>query len=194
MSYLKGRSHEIGCLCCGWIERYLVEMNLLIVLKLSAASFFLTLNFTVFGGCLQWGNPLANVSAVVGNPQANLSQGVRGYWQSSGNYGFWVSIGIANPLTNSSQGIVNCCKQHRFVRGLPIPSDPLLESIEYYSLQSIGWFPESWNTGNQPGQSCGGGATPAKPSPDSLPKKGSSRDPVAMEETCAKSTAYSFET
>jgi hypothetical protein len=91
MSYLKGRSHEIGCLCYGWKECYLVEMSPLIVLKLSAAFCFSTLNFIVFRGCLfvcYWGNPLANVSAVVGNPQANLSQGVRGYWQSSGKYGF----------------------------------------------------------------------------------------------------------
>jgi hypothetical protein len=42
---------------------------------------------------------------------------------------------FGNPLTNSSEGIGNFCKYHIFVRGFPIPSDPLLEGIDNSSVQ-----------------------------------------------------------
>ncbi len=120
-----------------WMDRALFGDEPLIVLKLQ----YLLLGFqlrillsleVLHRGCLfkyYWGNPLANVSEVVGNPQANLYRGSEGIGNPLSNF-YRVSEGIGNPLTNSSECIGNFCKQVIFVRGLPKLSDPLPEVIE----------------------------------------------------------------
>ncbi len=67
--------------------------------------------------------------APISNPRAKLLQGVRGYWQPSGKFG--VSDVIGNPRTNSSEVISNFSKKHIFARGLPLPSNPWPEGIDY---------------------------------------------------------------
>ncbi len=69
-----------------------------------------------------WDNPLANMPQVASNPQANLLQGVRGYLQPSGKFvtglrGCWQPSGF--------------CEKHIFARELPLPFNPLPESIDY---------------------------------------------------------------
>jgi hypothetical protein len=50
-----------------------------------------------------------NASGVIGKSLANQLQGVRGYWQSSGQ--FVIGCQSGNPLTNSSEGIGNCANR-----------------------------------------------------------------------------------
>ncbi len=52
----------------------------------------------------------------IGNPLTNFSLGVRGYWQPSDKF---------------LRGYSNFCKYHIIARGLPIPSNPRPEGIDY---------------------------------------------------------------
>ncbi len=63
-----------------------------------------------------------------------------------------------------------------------------------WAWRNIGKMPGQWNTGRRPRKKCLSGGEQPKPSPAHLrPQKTSSRNLAAMEETCAKSTPYSFE-
>jgi hypothetical protein len=42
-----------------------------------------------------------------------------------------VSQDNENPLTDSSEDIYSFCKEHIFVRGLPIPSNPWPGDVDY---------------------------------------------------------------
>jgi hypothetical protein len=52
----------------------------------------------------QWGNPLANVSKVIGNLLAKLLQGIRGHWQSL----FQIPLRVLAIL----QGTHTCLREH----------------------------------------------------------------------------------
>jgi hypothetical protein len=85
-----------------WKERAWLWDDPLIVFKLSAASWLLTLDYTLSQGiaetlsfCMSMGKPLANISEVN-----------RILWQICTR----VTEGVSNPLTNSSMGIGNWCK------------------------------------------------------------------------------------
>ncbi len=82
------------------------------VFKTISSSWFLNLNLTFFRDITKsfyWhvdmGNPLANVSKVVGNPLENFMQRLNLLTNIS-----WVPEGIRNCLTNSLEKLTSFCK------------------------------------------------------------------------------------
>ncbi len=83
------------------------------------------------------------------NLLANLSQGVRGYWQPSGELLhirlYKVSEGMGNILTISSDDFGNLCKRKCLSECCQISSFPLPEGLEYHTILCQGVLSALWN-------------------------------------------------